>query len=251
MARVGGRGLDQLRPVEMSRGYIKYAEGSVFIRVGDTHVVCTATVEDRVPPFLKGTGQGWVTAEYGMLPRSTQERNQREAAKGRQGGRTMEIQRLIGRALRGVVNLDRLGERTITIDCDVIQADGGTRTAAITGGFIALVDALNYCRLLDAAGDTPVVRDWLAATSVGVISGEKMLDLSYDEDSTAEVDMNVVMTGKGGIIEIQGTAEGRPFTQADMLELFSLASKGIADLISLQKSLLGETGRYIGRGPSR
>jgi ribonuclease PH len=251
MARVGGRGLDQLRPVEMSRGYIKYAEGSVFIRVGDTHVVCTATVEDRVPPFLKGTGQGWVTAEYGMLPRSTQERNQREAAKGRQGGRTMEIQRLIGRALRGVVNLDRLGERTITIDCDVIQADGGTRTAAITGGFIALVDALNYCRLLDAAGDTPVVRDWLAATSVGVINGEKMLDLSYDEDSTAEVDMNVVMTGKGGIIEIQGTAEGRPFTQADMLELFSLASKGIADLISLQKSLLGETGRYIGRGPSR
>lgn len=243
--------MDQLRPVEMSRGYIKYAEGSVFIRVGDTHVVCTATVEDRVPPFLKGTGQGWVTAEYGMLPRSTQERNQREAAKGRQGGRTMEIQRLIGRALRGVVNLDRLGERTITIDCDVIQADGGTRTAAITGGFIALVDALNYCRLLDAAGDTPVVRDWLAATSVGVINGEKMLDLSYDEDSTAEVDMNVVMTGKGGIIEIQGTAEGRPFTQADMLELFSLASKGIADLISLQKSLLGETGRYIGRGPSR
>lgn len=251
MARVGGRGLDQLRPVEISRGYIKYAEGSVFIRVGDTHVVCTATVEDRVPPFLKGTGQGWVTAEYGMLPRSTQERNQREATKGRQGGRTMEIQRMIGRALRGVVNLDRIGERTITIDCDVIQADGGTRTAAITGGFIAMVDALNYCRLLDAEGDAPVVRDWLAATSVGVINGEKMLDLSYDEDSVAEVDMNVVMTGKGGIIEIQGTAEGRPFTQADMLELFGLASKGISDLISLQKSLLGETGRYIGRGPSR
>jgi ribonuclease PH len=163
----------------------------------------------------------------------------------------MEIQRMIGRALRGVVNLDRIGERTITIDCDVIQADGGTRTAAITGGFVAMVDALNYCRLLDAEGDTPVVRDWLAATSVGVINGEKMLDLSYDEDSVAEVDMNVVMTGTGGIIEIQGTAEGRPFTQADMLELFGLASKGISDLISLQKNLLGETGRYIGRGPSR
>jgi ribonuclease PH len=251
MTRVGGRGSDQLRTVEISRGYNKYAEGSVFIRVGDTHVVCTATVDDRVPPFLKGTGQGWVTAEYGMLPRSTQERNQREAAKGRQGGRTMEIQRMIGRALRGVVNLDRIGERTVTLDCDVIQADGGTRTAAITGGFIAMVDALNFCRLLDVEGDTPVVRDWLAATSVGVINGEKLLDLSYEEDSIAEVDMNVVMTGRGGIIEIQGTAEGRPFTQSDMLELFNLASKGISDLIALQKNLLGETGRYIGRGPSR
>ena len=228
MTRVGGRGSDQLRTVEISRGYNKYAEGSVFIRVGDTHVVCTATVDDRVPPFLKGTGQGWVTAEYGMLPRSTQERNQREAAKGRQGGRTMEIQRMIGRALRGVVNLDRIGERTVTLDCDVIQADGGTRTAAITGGFIAMVDALNFCRLLDVEGDTPVVRDWLAATSVGVINGEKLLDLSYEEDSIAEVDMNVVMTGRGGIIEIQGTAEGRPFTQSDMLELFNLASKGIS-----------------------
>jgi ribonuclease PH len=251
MTRVGGRGSDQLRTVEISRGYNKYAEGSVFIRVGDTHVVCTATVDDRVPPFLKGTGQGWVTAEYGMLPRSTQERNQREAAKGRQGGRTMEIQRMIGRALRGVVNLDRIGERTVTLDCDVIQADGGTRTAAITGGFIAMVDALNFCRLLDVEGDTPVVRDWLAATSVGVINGEKLLDLSYEEDSIAEVDMNVVMTGRGGIIEIQGTAEGRPFTQSDMLELFNLASKGISDLIALQKNLLGETGRYIGRGSSR
>lgn len=251
MTRVGGRGSDQLRTVEISRGYNKYAEGSVFIRVGDTHVVCTATVDDRVPPFLKGTGQGWVTAEYGMLPRSTQERNQREAAKGRQGGRTMEIQRMIGRALRGVVNLDRIGERTVTLDCDVIQADGGTRTAAITGGFIAMVDALNFCRLLDVEGDTPVVRDWLAATSVGVINGEKLLDLSYEEDSIAEVDMNVVMTGRGGIIEIQGTAEGRPFTQSDMLELFNLASKGISDSIALQKNLLGETGRYIGRGSSR
>jgi len=248
MPRLGGRAADELRPVEILRGYNKYAEGSVYIRVGDTHVICTATIEDKVPPFLKGTGQGWVTAEYGMLPRSTQERNQREATKGRQGGRTMEIQRMIGRALRGVVNLDRIGEKTITIDCDVIQADGGTRTASITGGFIAMVDALNFCKLLDAPGDTPVVRDWLAATSVGIINGEKLLDLSYDEDSIAQVDMNIVMTGKREIIEIQGTAEGRPFTQAELMELFALAEKGIQDLIKLEKELLGEVGQYIGRG---
>jgi len=248
MARVGGRADDELRPIEISRGYNKYAEGSVFIRVGDTHVICTATIEDKVPPFLKGTGQGWVTAEYGMLPRSTQERNQREAARGRQSGRTMEIQRLIGRALRGVVNLDRIGERTITVDCDVIQADGGTRTAAITGGFVAMVDALNYCRLLDSPGETPVVRDWLAATSVGIVEGHKWLDLSYEEDSIAQVDMNVVMTGRREIIEIQGTAEGHPFTQAEMMELFALAEKGILDLIKIQKELLGEVGQYIGRG---
>jgi len=248
MPRLGGRAADELRPVEILRGYNKYAEGSVYIRVGDTHVICTATIEDKVPPFLKGTGQGWVTAEYGMLPRSTQERNQREATKGRQGGRTMEIQRMIGRALRGVVNLDRIGEKTITVDCDVIQADGGTRTASITGGFIAMVDALNFCKLLDAPGDTPVVRDWLAATSVGIINGEKLLDLSYDEDSIAQVDMNIVMTGKREIIEIQGTAEGRPFTQAELMELFALAEKGIQDLIKLEKELLGEVGQYIGRG---
>lgn len=251
MTRIGGRGPNELRPVEISRGYNKYAEGSVFIRVGDTHVICTATVEDKVPPFLKGTGQGWVTAEYGMLPRSTQERNQREAAKGKQGGRTLEIQRLIGRALRGVVNLERIGERTVTIDCDVIQADGGTRTASITGGFIAMVDALNFCRLLDAPGEVPVVRDWLAATSVGIIDGEKRLDLCYEEDSSAQVDMNIVMTGKGEIIEIQGTAEGHPFTQTDMMDLFELATKGVKELIALEKQLLGDAGRHIGRVSAR
>lgn len=251
MPRVGGRADNELRPVEISRGYNKYAEGSAYIRVGDTHVICTATVEDRVPPFLKGMGRGWVTAEYGMLPRSTQERNQRESARGKQGGRTMEIQRLIGRALRGVVNLDRLGERTVTVDCDVIQADGGTRTASITGGFLAMVDALNYCRLLDLPGETPVVRDWLAATSVGIIEGQTRLDLCYEEDSAAQVDMNVVMTGRREVIEIQGTAEGHPFTQAEMMELFALAEKGIQDLIKLQKELLGEVGQYIGRGSAQ
>lgn len=251
MPRVGGRADNELRPVEISRGYNKYAEGSAYIRVGDTHVICTATVEDRVPPFLKGMGRGWVTAEYGMLPRSTQERNQRESARGKQGGRTMEIQRLIGRALRGVVNLDRLGERTVTVDCDVIQADGGTRTASITGGFLAMVDALNYCRLLDLPGETPVVRDWLAATSVGIIEGQTRLDLCYEEDSAAQVDMNVVMTGRREVIEIQGTAEGHPFTQAEMMELFALAEKGIQDLIKLQKELLGEVGQHIGRGSAQ
>ena len=251
VSRMDGRDPSALRDVKISRGYIKYAEGSVLIQVGDTHVVCTASVEDRVPPWLKGSGQGWITAEYGMLPRSTHDRNQREASRGKQSGRTVEIQRLIGRALRSVVDLSALGEKTVTVDCDVIQADGGTRTASITGGFVALVDALSFTRILEKSAETRIVTDWLAAVSVGIVEGEKRLDLCYQEDSTADVDMNVVMTGRGNIVEIQGTAEGVPFSREDMDSMFDLAYSGIERLIALQKEALGEVSKMVGGGGRR
>ncbi|NPV27174.1 MAG: ribonuclease PH [Firmicutes bacterium] len=236
--RTDGRENDELRPVKMTTDYIKHAEGSVLIEVGDTKVICTATVEDKVPPFLKGTGRGWVTAEYSLLPRATQVRNQREATKGRIGGRTHEIQRLIGRSLRSVVDLSVLGERTIWLDCDVIQADGGTRTASITGAFVALVMSLERLRQNQLLTTIPVV-DYLAATSVGKIEDEILLDLVYDEDSRAQVDMNVVMTGGGKFVEIQGTAEEYPFTRVELEQLLSYAEKGIRELIAQQKIILG------------
>lgn len=238
MIRTDGRENDELRPVKMTTDYIKHAEGSVLIEVGDTKVICTATVEDKVPPFLKGTGRGWVTAEYSLLPRATQVRNQREATKGRIGGRTHEIQRLIGRSLRSVVDLSVLGERTIWLDCDVIQADGGTRTASITGAFVALVMSLERLRQNQLLTTIPVV-DYLAATSVGKIEDEILLDLVYDEDSRAQVDMNVVMTGGGKFVEIQGTAEEYPFTRVELEQLLSYAEKGIRELIAQQKIILG------------
>ncbi len=216
---------------------MKYAEGSVFIEVGNTKVLCAATIEDKVPPFLKGTGQGWITAEYSLLPRSTQSRNIREAAKGKITGRTHEIQRLIGRALRSVVDMKKLGERTIWIDCDVIQADGGTRTASITGAYIALVDALNA--VMGSAKQFPI-RDYLAAVSVGVVGEECYLDLCYGEDSNAVVDMNIVMTGSGQFVEIQGTGEEHPFSKEQMTELMALGEKGTQEIIEYQKSILGE-----------
>ncbi|MCR4401340.1 MAG: ribonuclease PH [Firmicutes bacterium] len=239
---------------------MKYAEGSVLIEVGDTRVVCTATIEDRVPQFLKGQGKGWVTAEYGMLPRATSERNPREATKGR-SGRTYEIQRLIGRALRAVVDLESIGERTVWIDCDVIQADGGTRTAAVTGSFVALVEALSRltCGTGDGArGDSREgageampghfpVRDFIAATSVGIVDGELVVDLSFDEDSRASVDMNVVMTGGGKLVEIQGTAEGSPFSRADLDRMLRLAKSGIDTLIAIQRDVLEDLAGKVGR----
>lgn len=240
--RPDGRKNDELRKVTITRNFIKNAEGSVLIAFGETKVICTATIEERVPPFLKDQKKGWITAEYGMLPRSTQTRVIRESVTGRIGGRTHEIQRLIGRALRSVVSLDMLGERTIWIDCDVIQADGGTRTAAITGSYICLADALNYALRNGMIERTPL-RDYLAAVSVGIVNGEPRLDLCYAEDSTAEVDMNVVMTGEGKFVEIQGTAEGSPFDRAALDTLLNLAGKGISQLIALQKEALSEGGR--------
>ncbi len=232
--RPSGRADDALRPVRLTRHYTKHAEGSVLVEFGDTKVICTATVEDRVPRFLKGKNQGWVTAEYGMLPRSTGQRMSREAAQGRQGGRTLEIQRLIGRSLRAVVDLNALGERMVTVDCDVIQADGGTRTAAITGGYVALVDALR------AVCDDPgaVLKGQVASVSVGIVGGAPVLDLDYAEDSTAETDMNVVMDDRGRFIEVQGTAEAHPFTRAELDALLALAAKGIDGLIRLQREVL-------------
>ncbi len=218
--------------------YIKHAEGSVLIEVGDTKVICTATVEDRVPPFMKGQGKGWVTAEYSMLPRATQVRNQREAAKGKLGGRTMEIQRLIGRALRSVVNLEALGERSITLDCDVIQADGGTRTTSITGAFVAMAFAIQKLAT-DKNLKTFPINDFLASVSVGVIGDTPRLDLNYEEDSQAKVDMNVVMTGSGQFVEIQGTGEEAPFSRKELDELLSLAETGIRSMIEVQRSVLG------------
>ena len=235
--RPDGRKNDEMRRVTITRNFIKNAEGSVLICFGDTKVICTATIEERVPPFLKDQKKGWITAEYGMLPRSTQTRVMRESVTGRIGGRTHEIQRLIGRALRSVVNLDLLGERTIWIDCDVIQADGGTRTAAITGSYISLADALNYALRSGMIERTPL-RDYLAAVSVGIVNGEPRLDLSYAEDSIAEVDMNVVMTGNGKFVEVQGTAEGMPFDRAALDKLLELAQSGIRQLIELQKETL-------------
>ncbi|MDA8212934.1 MAG: ribonuclease PH [Clostridia bacterium] len=235
--REDGRAPDQLRPVQITRNYIKPAEGSVLIEVGDTKVICTATVEEKVPPFQKGSGKGWVTAEYSMLPRATQTRTPRESAKGKIGGRTQEIQRLVGRALRSVVDLDKLGERTVWLDCDVIQADGGTRTASITGAFVALVDALQ--KLVDTGQLAKLpVTDYLAATSVGKIKGNLMLDLCYTEDSQAEVDMNVVMTRAGKFVELQGTAEAEPFTREEMDGMLALAEKGIRELIKIQEAVL-------------
>ncbi len=230
---------DQLRPLRIERNFTRHAEGSVLIRMGDTHVLCTATVEDNVPPFLRGKGQGWVTAEYGMLPRSTHTRTAREAAKGKQTGRTQEIQRLIGRSLRAIIDLKALGERQITLDCDVLQADGGTRCASITGAWVALWDA---CEKLVAAGklaENPI-RDHVAAISVGIYRGAPVLDLDYLEDSDCDTDMNVVMTGAGGIVELQGTAEGEPFTRAQMEQLTDLAAAGVAQLIAAQKAALAQ-----------
>lgn len=238
-ARLDDRSDDDLRPVSMEAGYQKFAEGSVLIGFGDTRVLCAATVEDRVPLFLKGQGVGWVTAEYSLLPRSTSDRTPREAAQGRIGGRTHEIQRLIGRSLRSVVDTRGLGERTVTIDCDVLQADGGTRTAAITGAFVALCLALLKMRDENRLRGWPVI-DWLAAVSVGYVEGRPLLDLNYAEDSKAQVDMNVAMTGEGKFVELQGTAEGLPFSQSELDRLIALAKRGIERLIDLQRGLLAE-----------
>ena len=236
--RPSGRSPQQMREVSITRGYTKHAEGSVLIAFGDTKVLCTASVEERVPGFLKGKGQGWLTAEYGMLPRSTHTRSDREAARGKQSGRTQENQRLIGRSLRAVTNLTALGERTIQLDCDVLQADGGTRTAAITGSFVALHDAI---ATLLKGGLIPAspIRDHIAAVSVGVVGGVPVLDLDYPEDSSCDTDMNVVMTGSNGFVEVQGTAEGAPFSRLEMDRLLALAELGIGELIAKQKAALG------------
>jgi ribonuclease PH len=239
--RPSGRSPQQLRPITITRHFTKHAEGSVLIAFGDTRVICTASLEEGVPRFLRGSGEGWVTAEYGMLPRSTGSRMDREAAKGKQGGRTVEIQRLIGRSLRAAMDLKQLGENTITIDCDVIQADGGTRTAAITGACVALADALTTMRdrgLL--AIDANPLKQLVAAISVGVVAGEPVLDLDYAEDSQAETDMNVVMTSDGGFVEIQGTAEGAPFTPDELNTMLALARAGTAELFALQRAALAD-----------
>ena len=237
--RFDGRKPEDLRPVKITRRFIKHAEGSVLIEMGDTKVICTATLEESVPPFLKGRGTGWVTAEYGMLPRCAQQRIRRESTSGKVGGRTHEIQRLIGRSLRAVMDMAYLGERTVWIDCDVIQADGGTRTASITGAFVALCDAVAEAREKRLITVNPV-KDFLAAISVGIVGGTPVLDLCYAEDSRAEVDMNVVRTGSGGFVEVQGTAEGEPFTRAQMDELMELAGRGIDRLIEMQRRELGD-----------
>ena len=236
--RPSGRATHQLREVEIIRNYTKHAEGSVLVKFGDTHVLCTASVEEKVPGFLKGKGQGWVTAEYGMLPRSTGSRMDREAAKGKQSGRTQEIQRLIGRSLRAIIDLEKLGERSIQIDCDVIQADGGTRTASITGAYVALQDAISYLMGKELIKESPL-KDSVAAISVGVYQGTPVLDLDYLEDSSCDTDMNVVMTGKGGFVEIQGTAEGEAFTHKEMNAMLALADLGIKALSLKQKQVLG------------
>jgi ribonuclease PH len=238
MARLDDRAVDAVRETRLTPNYLVHPEGSVLIEVGRTHVICTASVEDRVPPFLRGTGKGWVTAEYGMLPRATSTRTTREASTGKVGGRTQEIQRLIGRSLRSVVGMTELGERTIWVDCDVIQADGGTRTAAITGGFVAMVLALERLREQGALPRVPVT-DYVAATSVGVVAGTALLDLAYEEDSRADVDMNVVKTSDGRFIEVQGTAEAQPFDRAALDALLALADKGIRDLIEHQRKIVG------------
>ena len=229
----------QLRPVKITRHYTKHADGAVLIECGDTKVLCTASVDEKVPPFLRGKGQGWLTAEYGMLPCSTGERMQREAAKGKQSGRTMEIQRLIGRALRSVVDLGKLGERTIQIDCDVIQADGGTRTASITGAYVALHDAVERLLQRELLGSTPIL-DQVAAVSVGIYQGVPVLDLDYPEDSSCDTDMNVVMTGHLGLVEVQGTAEGITFDRQELNAMLDLAQQGIQQLIAFQKAALAE-----------
>jgi ribonuclease PH len=236
--RPSGRKPDELRPIAIDRHYTRHAEGSVLVAFGDTRVICTASVEEGVPGFLRGRGQGWVTAEYGMLPRATHTRSDREAARGKQSGRTQEIQRLIGRSLRAVTDLEKLGECTVKLDCDVIQADGGTRTASVTGAFVALHDAVGTLLERGILAASPI-RDFVAAASVGLFEGVPVLDLDYAEDSECETDMNVVMTGSGGFVEVQGTAEGAPFSAAQMDALLALAKRGIAELIAKQKAALG------------
>jgi RNAse PH (EC 2.7.7.56) len=235
--RAEGRRPDQLRPVRLTRGFTRHAEGSVLVEFGQTRVLCTASVSEGVPGFLRGSGSGWVTAEYGMLPRATHTRSEREAARGRQSGRTLEIQRLIGRSLRAVIDLPALGERTVQVDCDVLQADGGTRTAAITGGFVAVHDALDWMRAQGWIDRLPV-RDLVAAVSVGMHAGQALLDLDYAEDSACETDMNVVMTGGGAFVEVQATAEGNPFSGDDLDRMLSLARAGIRQLVALQRQTL-------------
>jgi len=235
--RTAGRAADALRPITLERGYTRHAEGAVLVAFGHTRVLCTASVEEKVPPHKRGSGQGWVTAEYGMLPRSTHTRSDREAARGKQSGRTQEIQRLIGRSLRTVFDLEALGERSILIDCDVLQADGGTRTAAITGAFVAAQDAVAWLMAQGRLAASPV-RDFVAAVSVGIVEGTPLLDLEYTEDSACDTDMNVVMTGSGGFVEVQGTAEGVPFSRGEMDQLLALAAKGIGELVAEQRRVL-------------
>ncbi|QIL43188.1 ribonuclease PH [Acidovorax sp. HDW3] len=237
--RSGARAADQLRPVRITRHYTRHAEGAVLIEFGDTQVLCTASVEEKVPPHKKGSGEGWVTAEYGMLPRATHTRSSREAAKGKQTGRTQEIQRLIGRSLRAVFDLKQLGERTITLDCDVLQADGGTRTAAITGAFVAAQDAVSRLLAEGKLAQSPILGP-VAAISVGLVQGQALLDLEYVEDSACDTDMNVVMTGAGHFVEVQGTAEGVAFTREQMNQLLALAEKGIGELVQLQRDVLSK-----------
>lgn len=237
--REDGRAENQLRKIKITRNFNLYAEGSVLIEFGNTKVICTASVSEKVPPFLKGQGKGWITAEYSMIPRATGERNQRESAKGKLSGRTMEIQRLIGRALRTAIDLDKLGERTVTIDCDVIQADGGTRTTSISGGYIALTLAMKKLVNEGILAENPIISN-VAAISVGIVGGTPMLDLKYSEDSAAEVDMNVVMNGEGRFVEVQGTGEEATYTRAELNELLDLAEAGINEIIELQNRVIGE-----------
>ncbi|KQZ50594.1 ribonuclease PH [Rhizobium sp. Root149] len=236
--RPSGRKTDQMRKVSFERNVSKHAEGSCLVKFGDTHVLCTASLEEKTPPWLRNSGKGWVTAEYGMLPRATGDRMKREAAAGKQGGRTQEIQRLIGRSLRAVIDLEALGEKQITVDCDVIQADGGTRTAAITGGWIALHDCLKWMEARNMIKLERVLKDHVAAISCGIFAGQSVIDLDYLEDSAAETDANFVMTGSGGIVEVQGTAEGKPFTRDELLGLLDLAAAGTAELVALQKQAI-------------
>ena len=237
MPRFQDRPADALRPVRITRGFTRHAEGSVLVEFGETRVLCTASVEEKVPAFLKGKGSGWVTAEYGMLPRATHTRGSREAATGKQSGRTQEIQRLVGRSLRAVTDLGALGERQVTLDCDVLQADGGTRCAAITGAMVALADAVAFLKAKGLVTREPL-RDFVAAVSVGIVGGVACLDLDYAEDSACDTDMNVVMTGSGGFVEVQGTAEGAPFTRAEMDALLALAAKGIGEVVVMQRDAL-------------
>jgi ribonuclease PH len=245
--RIDGRKLDQARPIRITRSYTKYAEGSVLIEAGETKVICTASIEDKVPAFLKGKGEGWITCEYNMIPRATHTRKPRDISRGKLDGRTMEIQRLIGRALRSVVDLKAIGERTIWIDCDVIQADGGTRTSSITGAFVALVDAVNKIHKQTPFAVYPI-REFVSAISVGVVNGEKMVDLCYEEDSKAKVDMNIIMTDAGEFVEIQGTGEESPFSRSELNDLLALGEKGIKQVIQVQKDTLKMDSLWIGTG---
>ena len=245
MDRNDGRALDGKRPLKLIADFTKYAEGSVLVELGDTRVLCNASVEEKVPPHLRDKAQGWVTAEYSMLPRATHDRSPREAAKGKQGGRTYEIQRLIGRSLRAITDMRRLGERTITVDCDVLQADGGTRTASITGGFVAMALAVKRLRAAGSVGGG-VLTDYMAATSVGIVGGVAMLDLCYEEDSRAEVDMNVIMTGGGRFVELQGTAEKGSFDDEALAAMLALGRKGVMELVAAQRELLGELRKAAG-----